>query len=39
MTDLQTICLTVFGCVLAISYGIGGGFKQECSCKDKEEEK
>lgn len=37
MSELQTICLTIFGCVLVIGISIGGGFKQECNCKDKEE--
>lgn len=27
MTDLELICLTIFGCVFVISVALGGGFK------------
>ena len=28
MTDLELICLTIFGCVFVISVALGGGFKK-----------
>ena len=29
MTDLELICLTIFGCVFVISVALGGGLKTE----------